>query len=183
MATWNKQIENRNFLSPAGFKFILPKFPKVAYFCQTAEIPGISITITQQATPYRSLPLEGFMQYEPFNMTFIIDEDLENYMILHNWIRALGTPDNTTERIEYRQKLESLYGNADLTADATLFVLNSNFRRNFDVVFKDIIPVSLNAMQFSATIDGTEYATAQVQFQYLAYEVRQTDGDRDARLS
>jgi hypothetical protein len=103
----------------------------------------------------------------------MIDEDLENYMILHNWIRALGTPNNTTERVEYRNKMEALFGNSDLYADATLTVLNSNFNRNFDIVFEDLFPMSLNTL---------EYAMAQVQFQYLAYEVRTTEGQRDTRL-
>jgi len=182
MTTWNKQIENRNFLSPIGFKFMLAKFPKVAYFCQSANIPGITLGISNQSTPYRGLPLEGFMTFEPLSLSFIIDEDLENYMILHNWIRALGTPNNTRERVEYRNKMESIFGNSDLYADATLTILNSNLRRNFDIVFQDLFPESLNALEFSATIDGTEYAMAQVQFRYLAYEVRTKSGDRDKRL-
>jgi hypothetical protein len=182
MTTWNKQIENRNFLSPIGFRFMLPKFPKVAYFCQSANIPSINLGVSQQSTPYRGLPLEGFVSYDPLSLSFMIDEDLENYMILHNWIRALGTPNNTTERVEYRNKMESLFGNSDLYADATLTILNSNYNRNFDIVFEDLFPMSLNTLEFNATIDGTEYAMAQVQFQYLAYEVRTTQGVRDKRL-
>ena len=47
MATSNpfeKQIENRNFLSPTGFRFTLVKAPKVSFFSNTAQIPGISIS-------------------------------------------------------------------------------------------------------------------------------------------
>ena len=95
MTTWNKQIENRNFLSPIGFKFSLAKFPKVSYFCQSANIPAMNLGIQQQPTPFRSLPLEGFIEYDPLNLSFLVDENLENYLILHNWIRALGTPDST----------------------------------------------------------------------------------------
>ena len=40
MATWNQQIENRNFLSPIGFKLLLAKYPKVVYFAQSANIPA-----------------------------------------------------------------------------------------------------------------------------------------------
>ena len=57
MATWNKQIENRNFLSPIGFRFTLAKYPKVAYFAQSANIPQIdtgypATTYTIQSTAY-----------------------------------------------------------------------------------------------------------------------------------
>ena len=34
---WNKQIENRNFLSPIGFKFALGKAPKVDFFCTNSR--------------------------------------------------------------------------------------------------------------------------------------------------
>ena len=104
-SSWNKQIENRNFLSPIGFKFVLAKYPKVAYFAQTANIPAMNLGIQNQSTPFRSLPLEGFIEYEPFSLSFLVDENLENYLILHNWIRALGTPDSTQERTEFRPLL------------------------------------------------------------------------------
>lgn len=124
------------------------------------------------------------MEYEPFNLTFIIDEDLENYMILHNWLRAVGTPNTVFERSEYRTKMESLFGNNDLYADATLTVLNSNFNMNFNVVFKDLFPVTLSALDFNATIDGQDYAMAQATFRYLAYEIRSGEStDRDKRLN
>ena len=116
--------------------------------------------------------MEGFIEYEPLNLTFIVDEDLENYLILHNWIRALGTPDGGNERAEFRLKMQQLFGNNDLYADATLMVLNSNFQHNFDVVFEDLIPTGLNALEFNATVDGTEYAMAQVSFRYLAMQIR-----------
>ena len=178
MTTWNKQIANRNFLSPIGFKFSLAKYPKVSYFCQTANIPAMNLSIQQQSTPFRSLPLEGFIEYDPLNLSFIVDEDLENYLILHNWIRALGTPDSTTERKEFMLKMQQLFGNKDLYADATLMVLNSNFQHNFDVVFEDLIPIGLNALEFNTTVDGTEYAMAQVSFRYLAFQIRTAESTK-----
>ena len=43
MASINdRQIENRSFLSPTGFKFVLSKAPKVAFFSNYAMIPGIT---------------------------------------------------------------------------------------------------------------------------------------------
>ena len=172
MTTWNKQIENRNFLSPIGFKFALAKYPKVSYFCQTANIPSMNLSIQQQSTPFRSLPLEGFIEYDPLTLSFLVDENLENYLILHNWIRALGTPDGGNERAEFRLKMQQLFGNNDLYADATLMVLNSNYQHNFDIVFEDLIPTGLNALEFNASVDGTEYATASVSFRYLAMQIR-----------
>ena len=123
------------------------------------------------------------MEYDHLNITFIIDEDLENYMILHNWIRALGTPEGTAERRAFREKIIKLFDSDEITADGTLTVLNSNFKGNFNVVFKGLIPTGLSALEFNAMIDGTEYATASVSFRYESYEVRSGEStDRDNRL-
>ena len=35
------QLENRNFLSPVGFKFNLKRSPGVAFFCNSANIPDL----------------------------------------------------------------------------------------------------------------------------------------------
>ena len=185
MTTWNKQIENRNFLSPIGFKFSLAKFPKISYFCQTANIPSMNLGIQEQPTPFRSLPLEGFIEYDPLTLSFLVDEDLENYLILHNWIRALGTPDDTLERIDYKLKMQQIYGKDngnDMYADGTLMVLNSNFQHNFDVVFEDLMPIGLNALEFNATVDGTEYAMASVSFRYLAFQIRSKENTKRNKL-
>ena len=124
------------------------------------------------------------MDYDPFSLSFIIDEDMENYMILHNWLKGVGTPNTVFERSEYRAKMESVFGNDDLYADGTLTILNSNFNMNYNVIFKDLFPVSLSALDFNATIDGTEYAMAQATFRYLQYEVRPGESNTvDKRLT
>ena len=191
MTTWNKQIENRNFLSPIGFKFTLVDYPKVAYFAQTANIPGISINTVEQPTIMgRPIPYDAHgVNYEPFNLNFIVDEDLENYLILHNWIRGLGSGDSFTERsfLEISSSENRPGSTTDkytnVRADGTLAVLNSNFQANFFVTFKDMFPVSLNALEFNATIDGTEYAVAQVQFRYASYDIQDTNGKRRTALA
>ena len=40
---FTRQIQNRNFLSPAGFKFSLAKAPKVDFFSNSARIPEMKI--------------------------------------------------------------------------------------------------------------------------------------------
>lgn len=174
---WNKQIENRNFLSPIGFKMLLEQFPKVVYFSQSANIPGIGINTVEQATPLgRPLPWDAAgLNYEPFTLTFLVDEDLENYLILHNWMRGLGRGESTTERSEFEKDYNP-------RCDGSLAVMNSNMQTNFFVVFKDLFPVSLNALEFNATIDGTEYATATVEFRYSVYEIQDIDGNRRKAL-
>ena len=91
-------------------------------------------------------------------------------MILHNWLTAIaGGRESLAER-------RTLTRNYAIRCDASLAVLNSNFQTNFFVTFKDLFPVSLNALEFNATIDGTEYATATAEFRYAVYNIEDVNG-------
>ena len=94
MANWyNDQLTNKNYLSPIGFIFLLDKAKKASFLCQRAEIP--TMTLGEVNIPTRGLvpiPVEGNMRYGDLTITFIVDEDLRNYMELHNWKRALSNP-------------------------------------------------------------------------------------------
>ena len=171
--TWEKQIDNRNFLSPIGFKMMLEQFPKVPYFSQTANIPGIGLNTVEQPTRLgRSISWDAHgLNYEPFTLTFLVDEDMENYLIIHNWMRGLGVGEELKERNEYMNKYQRF-------CDGSLAIMNSNMQTNFFVTFTDLFPVSLTALEFNATIDGTEYATATVEFRYTSYNINDREGQR-----
>lgn len=174
---WSKQIENRNFLSPIGFKMLLEQFPKVPYFSQSANIPGIGLNTVEAPTFLgRSIPFDASgLNYEPLNLAFLVDEDLENYLIIHNWMRSIAGGDMLGERGDFEEEYS-------VTCDASLAIMNSNMRTNFFVNFKDIFPVSLSGLEFNATIDGTEYATATVEFRYTTYAIQDLDGNRRKSL-
>ena len=56
MATaFDRQIQNRNFLSPVGFKFVLGKHPKVDFISQSANIPDLSLATQIQPTYLKDL--------------------------------------------------------------------------------------------------------------------------------
>lgn len=180
------QISNRNFLSPGGFRFTLAKYPKVAYFAQMANVPGISLGLVEQPTPYRSAYIDGGLEYSKFNLQFIVDENLENYLIIHNWMRALGVPDNFAERAAFEESSENYVkgsGAPMIFADGTLSVLNSNFRPIYNVVFKDMKPVELSTLDFDGTLTDQEYFQAVVTFDYLSYEIQSLEGTRLTNLS
>jgi hypothetical protein len=57
-------------------------------------------------------------------------------------------------------------------SDATLQVLNNNNIVNFDVVFKDMFPVSLSTVTFDVTAGDNNFLTATATFKYTLYEIR-----------
>ena len=88
---FDKQIDNRNFLSPVGFKFTLSKEPKVTFFSNSARIPEISLGTAVQPAYLKDIDIPGDkLSYGDFSLRFLVDENLENYMSVHNWITGLG---------------------------------------------------------------------------------------------
>ena len=82
---WAKQISNRNYLSPVGFKFSITKIPKVDFFSNSAEIPGINLGVAMQPTYLKDIPVPGDkLTYDDFSLEFFVDENLENYLQVHN---------------------------------------------------------------------------------------------------
>ena len=177
MANWYEdQLTNRNFLSPIGFLFILDKARKVSFLCQKAEIP--TVELGQVEIPTRGMvpiPVEGNMRYSEFSIEFIVDEDLRNYMQIHNWMRALGTPQEFKERLVWLNKYADSPSEDPRFSDATLQVLNNNNQVNFDVVFKDMFPVSLSSLPFDVTGGDNDYFTSTATFRYTLYEIRNTN--------
>ena len=169
-------IENRNFLSPVGFKFALKRAPGVAFFCNQANIPSMDLGIAEQPTYLRNIPTPGDkIQFGDLTLRFMVDEDLVNFMELQRWIRGLGYPESMEEfrELEGEAVLPGNFGNAgdDIYSDGTLQILSSNLVPSFQVVFSDLFPYSLSTVTFDATDTDIEYFTADVSFKYTIYNL------------
>lgn len=170
------QLGNRNFLSPTGFQFTLSRTPEVSYFSNSANIPGITLGIANQPTYLKDIDIPGDkIQFEDFNLRFIVDEDLKNYMEIQNWIRGLGYPESLKEiynlqKEDKRVDFDSIK-TMDIYSDGTLNILNSSMNPNFKIKFYDLWPYNLTTLQFDATSTDIEYFTAEVSFKYTIYKI------------
>ncbi len=168
-------IDNRNFLSPVGFKFGLKRSPGVAFFCNQANIPEITLGIAEQPSYLKNIPIPGDkMEFGDLNLRFLVDEDLINYMEIQNWIRGLGFPESLNEMKELKdQNILGPMGKStdDIYSDGTLQILSSNLVPKFQVVFDDLFPYSLSTVSFDATDTDIEYFTADVAFKYTIYKI------------
>jgi len=169
-------IENRNFLSPVGFKFSLKRAPGVAFFCNQANIPSLDLGIAEQPTWLKNIDVPGDkIQFGDLTLRFLVDEDLVNYMELQRWIRGLGYPEDMDEfrKLESEAVLPSNFGQAgdNIYSDGTLQILSSNLVPSFQVVFNDLFPYTLSTVTFDATDTDIEYFTADVSFKYTIYNL------------
>ncbi len=180
---YSKQIKNRNYLSPTGFNFTLQRCPKVSFFSNTAQIPGIDLGVAIQPNYLNNIPRPGDkIDFSDFTLRFLIDEDLKNYMQLQNWMRGLGFPENLAEIYRELAKAQEVYegemeGEQLLYSDGTLQVLNSTSNPQFLVKFSGMFPTSLSTLDFDATPTDIEYFTAEATFKYTMYNITDLAGN------
>ena len=184
---YQRQIDNRNYMSPLGFKLILSKTPKVDFLCQSANIPGISMGTAVQSTYLKDIPVPGDkVLYEDLTIRFLVDEKMENYLAIYKWITGLGYPESFGQ---YKQLQKDDFRNNTVTeaiedprffefSDATLQVLSSNYKPSIHVNFKDAFPISLSTLEFDASIRDYNYFTAQTTFKYTIFDITDPNGNR-----
>ena len=172
------QIQNRNFLAPVGFKFTLAKYPKAAFFCNSARIPEIILGTAIQPSYLKDIDVPGEkLTYGDLTIRFIVDENLENYMSIHNWLTGIGFPETPKQFTEQTTDEDNLRDLNEQWSDGSLSVLNSNYRTTANVKFQDLFPVSLTSLDFDATETDIQYFTAEAVFKYTVYNIVDTSGD------
>jgi len=187
---YNRQPTKQDYADRTKFKFSIFKLPKVEYFCTAANIPAISLGSDKQATPFKDIPYPGDkISYSDLVITFLVDENLENYQEIHGWLRGLGFAGGHTE---FKDLLNSgadrfptstgeVMGDAGRTkygtpsqggtfSDATLTILSSKNNPITEVRFKSIFPISLSGLDYNQQPTDIDYLTASVTFQYKIYD-------------
>ena len=179
---YDSQIQNRNFLSPTGFRFTLTRTPKVAFFANSANIPDLNLGVANQPSYLKDIDVPGDkLQFGDFSLRFLVDEDLKNYMEIQNWMRGLGYPESVREIIDFQnEETKTIIPDKtmDIYSDGSLIILTSNNNINFKVNFENMFPTFLSTLDFSATDNDVEYFTADVTFKYTIYNITDVNGVR-----
>lgn len=173
-----KQLDNRNYMSPIGFEFSIARFPKVTFFCNTASLPQITLGGANQSNYLKEIMHPGDrVEYGELPIQFLVDEDMLNYTLIHNWMTGLGFPETMQQFVDVTKDRD---GNQDLLlqySDATLKVLNSNYNTIVQLKFWDLFPTSLSSLDFTATDTDVNYFVANTTFNYLYMQILDKDGN------
>ncbi len=185
----DRQPTKLDYASPTQFKFNIVQLPKVEYFTTAANLPGITMAESIFPTPFTNIPMQGDkLTYSNLTISFIVDEYLENYMSLHNWMTAIGFPKSrqqfkdwrTTESVtpNLTKGISSDIGDVKpptdtrpLFGDATLTILTNKNNPIVEVRFRDVYPASLSGLEYNQNATDVEYMTASVDFDYTLYEI------------
>ena len=188
---YSRQPTKFDYASPTQFKFQIQKLPKVEYFTTACNIPGISLNATVQPTPLADIPLPGdTISFGDLEITFLVDENLENYREIHGWMYGIGFPKARTQFADLVENNKDRFPNSGknskitdagkvkygaeplgpIFSDATLNVLTSKNNANIEVRFNNVFPVSLSSLDFNQQANDIDYLSATVSFKYKLYE-------------
>jgi len=131
MATLTTIPANRSFLSNNKFDFVLRRIPNFTYFVQAVNLPSLSLQSTTINTPFSALSVPGNqISFGTLSLTFIVDEDMQSWYELYNWIFKLGNPKGFDKRGGLKDNDELL---DSVTSDATLFIKTNANNPNFKI--------------------------------------------------
>lgn len=144
--------KNKNTLLDNKFRFQLLNIPHVIYFTTHISLPGFSIAPLSQPTPLMRIPRAATQPDfdQQFQITFEVDEDLNNYKEIYNWMIGISFPD---DNVQYSNVLNNMQysGVKDLGhifSDGRLIIYTAQFNRKLEIVFEDMFPTSLSGIDF-----------------------------------
>lgn len=170
MSAIDNTPSNRNFLSPLNFKFQLKRSPHVNFFIQKVNVPSIELPPVTTGNPFVNIPYSGdHIAYADLSITFKVDEDLQNYLEIHNWIKALGKPKDFEDYKALASKQE--FTGDGLKSDISLMVLSSTKSANYEIIFAEAHPIGLSGLVFITTDENVNYIEASATFKYTFYDI------------
>ena len=187
-----REPSKSDYASPIQFRFKCTKLPLVEFFVQSANIPGISLGSATQTNPLYDIPLPGDkITYAALDMSFLVDENLNNYKEIHDWILGLGFPSNNqqfqdlqsagSDRFPGSSRSTAATGTSTpqplneggIYSDAILTVLNSKNIAKTEIRFQNVYPTSLGGLNYDVRQTDVDYLNASVSFNYMNYDIVQ----------
>jgi hypothetical protein len=177
MSVLTRNPTNQNPLHPNKFQINFSRVPNVRFFAQSVAIPGISMSEVLQPTPFVDVYAPGEKAiYDLINITFIVDENMESWIEIHDWIRGMTFPKEFSEyrnlgnlnsytRIKKSEKPQ--YSDCEIT------ILSSSNNPNVRFKFYDVFPTTLSTIVLNSTDSPDTILTADATFRYSYYDIEQ----------
>lgn len=170
MASNSLNVFNTSTLSGSHFVFSLPELYNVNFNVQSVNLPSVRNSPKEIPTPVGSTHFSGDkLDYEVLEIGFIVDETLNDWREIYNWLRALAT----THIIDSESVNQYLNYTKPLYSDAVLMILTNSLHVNVTCNFHNLFPISLSGIDFSTKDieDRKIFASVQFAFDYYDLEV------------
>ena len=171
-----------DYASPTTWRIRFARIPKVEWFCTNVNLPGISLGEALYPTPMLDTYLTGDkLTFETLEMTFLVDDELQNYRQLWDWMGGIGAPKNHNQfsaqlgegsnPTSYSPTEKGTTpSEGGLYDEATLIIYNSKNIAKVQIKFKDIFPTNLSGLSYMQDATDVDYFRADSSFRFLYYE-------------
>jgi hypothetical protein len=176
-----KQPTNTSLLQKTKYIFTMPRINNTQYFLQEAMIPGINLPALSRPTSVVDIYVPGNkLEYEQFQMNFLVDAELKSWRDIHDWMRRLTT---TVSNAEYKQlwrrdtvinknvTSENISESMPQYADGIMTVMSNLNNPKFRIKYVNLFPIALSDIQFASTDSAEDIITATATFRYDYYDI------------
>lgn len=172
MTAINRTPVNTNYLQPTKFTLTFSRMPTVTYFCQEINLPGVSTGQAPINFPGQQVYAPGNqLKYNDLNVVFTINEDMQSWKEVYNWLLSFASPLGTDQRNLLTQEQNSGgIKNKEYYSDATLTILSALNNPVVRINFINIFPISLSDLQFDTKLSADTILTASSTFVYERFE-------------
>jgi hypothetical protein len=166
MTAISRTPDNTNLLQPTKFLLTFDRIPGVVYFCQEANIPGLSLTPINVPSPAIDYHVAANkVNYSMFNVKFMVDEKVESWKNIYDWLMSIASPHGTDVRNTLTEKQNQFKaGSFPNYSDAVLTVLSNLNNPVMRVHLVGLFPTSLSDIQFDTTLSADHIITADASF-------------------
>lgn len=155
-----------NYFTTVEFLVTIKRLPEVEFFVQRTQIPGISANAPTSPSPFnRLVQTPDKLQYDPLELSFIVDEKMNNYLSVFSWIKGLTFPERYSQFKNLADSEHKIY------SDISIVCLNSHKNPVLKIDFTDCIPVSLSLVNLDTTQTDVVYPEATVTFNYNYFNI------------
>ena len=163
--------DNPNLLSNVSFNMDISKFTGMNFYVQSVTLPGVSrseiiIPTGLPRIPYKEV--SGSAQFEPLSVTFLVDEDMNNYFEIWNWVQIVAGINNR----EYEELMQSDPMKASIKTDISLYIMTSHRNINIEMKFIEAFPSGIEAMTFDFRSPSVDYQPMTISFSYSHFEFK-----------
>lgn len=158
MSTTQPQL---NYLQPSKATLDVIGADTFSITIQNYKIPRIFGYIAEQSTPKLTIPVIGNkLVYDVLEASFLVTENLESYIELHNWMRKCYAPVGTPE-----------YDKENAYRDIILTIYSAQNNPIMKVTFQGAFPVKLDEVIFDTQATDASPVKTKAEFAYMIFNL------------
>lgn len=178
MSALTRNPTNPNPLQPNKFLLTFGRAPNVQYFCQNVTVPGLSLSEAVITNPFVDIYSPGEKAiYDLLNVTFMVDEELQSWKEIHDWIRAMTFPKefaeyrNLSNLNKYNSAANDIRNDFPQFSDASLTLFSSSNKEYYRFKFYNLFPTTLSTFIMNVQDGPDSIITADATFRYEYYDI------------